>query len=124
MALTLDQLDRECTFTMLVVRAARMSSWNEAERLNAAETRATQKALLREAALLAEDTPPPPKKHWLLVGAIFKLFLLCRLREASMQSRMFAIFCLTPRLLVRTLMIMSSVSCVEWHLMGKRETSL
>ena len=49
LALTFDHLDRECTFTMSVVRAARMSSWNEAERLNAAETRATQKAMLPEA---------------------------------------------------------------------------
>ena len=41
-----------------------------------------------------------------------------------MQSRIFTDLCLTPRLLVWTLVIMSSVSCVEWHLMGKRETSL
>ena len=38
LALTLDHLDRECTFTTSIVRAARMSSWNKAERLNAAET--------------------------------------------------------------------------------------
>ena len=41
-----------------------------------------------------------------------------------MQSKIFAALCLTRGLPVRTLMIMSSVSCVEWHLMGKRETSL
>ena len=61
LALTLDHLDRECTFTMSVVRATRMASWNEAKCLHAAETRATQNAMLREAVLLAEDnTPPPP----------------------------------------------------------------
>ena len=41
LALSLDHLDRECTFTMLVVRAARMLSWNDAESLNTAEIRAT-----------------------------------------------------------------------------------
>ena len=41
-----------------------------------------------------------------------------------MQSRIFAALCLPPGLLAWTLMIMSSVSCVEWHLMEKRETSL
>ena len=60
LALTLDHLDRGCTFTMSVVRAARMSSWNEAERLNAAEAGAMQKAMLCEAVLLVEDNPPPP----------------------------------------------------------------
>ena len=63
LALTLDYLERECTFTMLVVRAARMS-WNEVERLNVAETGATQKAMVGEAVLLAEDnTPPPPQEE-------------------------------------------------------------
>ena len=41
-----------------------------------------------------------------------------------MQRRIFAALCLTRGLAVWTLMIMSSVSCVEWHLMGTRETSL
>ena len=54
-------VDRECTFTASVVRAARMSLWNEAERLNAAKTRAIQKALLREAVLLPADNDLPPK---------------------------------------------------------------
>ena len=35
LALTLDHLDRECTFTVFVVHAAQMSLWNEAERPNA-----------------------------------------------------------------------------------------
>ena len=61
LALTPDQLDRECTFTVFVVPASRMSSWNEAERLNGAETRATRNALLREAVLLLAGNDLPPK---------------------------------------------------------------
>ena len=124
LALALDHLDCECTFTMSVLRAAQLLSWNEAKRLSAAESRPTQKALLREAVLPAEDNTLPPKKHWPPVGGIFEPFLLCRWQEASMQRRTFAALCLTPGLAVWTFMIMSSVSCVEWHLMGKRETSL
>ena len=61
LALALDHLDCECTFTMSVLRAAQLLSWNEAKRLSAAETRATQKALLREAVLPAEDNTLPPR---------------------------------------------------------------
>ena len=52
------------------------------------------------------------------------MFLLRRIQEASLQSRIVIALCLTPGLPVRTLMIMSSASCVEWCLMAMRETSL
>ena len=70
---------------MSVVQGASMSSWNQAELLNAAETRAMQEALLCEAVLLAEDTPPKQAlasrqrclQIVLAVGGACKLFLLC-----------------------------------------------
>ena len=110
LALALDNLDCKCTFTMSVLRAARLLSWNEAKRLNATETRATQKALLREAVLPAEDNTLPHKKHWPPVGGIFKPYLLFQWQKASMQRRIFAALCLTPGLAVWTLMVMSSIS--------------
>ena len=107
-----------------VPEMARSHVANKAERLNAAETCAPQKALLCEAVLLAKDTPPPPKKHWTPVVVVFKPFLLRRLQAGGMQSKIFAASCLTPGFPVPTLMIMSFVSCVEWHSMGKREASV
>ena len=41
---------------------------------------------------------PPPEKHCLPVGSIFNSFLLLQLREATVQSKIFAAWCLTPAL--------------------------
>ena len=59
-ALTLEHLENKCLYTNVSVRAAGMSSYNEAERVNGAETCVAQKANLQGSVFLAEDESLPP----------------------------------------------------------------
>ena len=113
LALTLDHLDQEWTFTALVVRAAQMSSWNEGERPNAAETRATQKSVLREAVLLPADNDAPLKEALEARWRRFQTILVASIGDAQYAKQQTAALCLTHVLMDLTPMIMSSVSCVS-----------
>ena len=55
LGLTLEHLPNKRMFSCIAIRAAGMSSYNEAERLNGLETRAVQKAKLQDAVLLEGD---------------------------------------------------------------------
>ena len=96
LAVTLDHLDRECTFTTSVVRATRMSSWNEAERLNAAETRGTPKAILREVVLLPGDCHLPPKDALGTRRRSFRTVLLALIGGAQYAKQHFCNFLSHP----------------------------
>ena len=60
--LTLEHLENKLLYTNASVRAAGMSSYNEAERVNGAETCAAQKVNLQGAVFLAEDESLPPNE--------------------------------------------------------------
>ena len=60
LGLTLEHLCNKRMFSCIAIRAAGMSSYNEAERLNGLETRAVQKAILQDAVLLEEDQALTP----------------------------------------------------------------
>ena len=64
--LTLEHLENKLLYTNASVRAAGMSSYNEAERVNGAETCAAQKANLQGAVFLAEDESLPPNEALLV----------------------------------------------------------
>jgi hypothetical protein len=64
--LTLEHLENKRLYTNASVRAAGMSSYNEAERINGAETCAAQKANLQGAVFLAEDESLPPNEALLV----------------------------------------------------------
>ena len=60
LALTFEHLHNQRPFTMACCRAAGLSSFNEAERVNGAETRSVQKGKLKQAVLLDSDALLPP----------------------------------------------------------------
>ena len=60
--LTLEHLENKRLYTNASVRAAGMPSYNEAKRVNGAETCAAQKANLQGAVFLAEDESLPPNE--------------------------------------------------------------
>ena len=68
LALTFEHLDNERVFTMACCRAAGLSSFSEAEQVNGAETRAVQKAKLKDA-VCSLTTCPFLQQRCLLCGA-------------------------------------------------------
>ena len=59
MVLTVEYLTNKRNYTMACVRAAGLSSLNEAERVNGVETRSVQKAKLKQAVLQPSDSSIP-----------------------------------------------------------------
>jgi hypothetical protein len=59
LVLTVEHLTNKRNYTMACVRAASLSSLNEAERVNGVETRSVQKAKLRQAVMQPSDSSLP-----------------------------------------------------------------
>ena len=62
--------------------------------------------------------------HRTRAGDVSKMFSLPQLVGHNTQSNIFTVLCLTQVWRDLMHMIMSSVSCVEWYRMGRRQTFL
>ena len=98
LALTFEHLDNGRLYTNTSVRAAGVSSYNEAERVNGVETRSVQKACIKDAVFLPEDDSLPAAEALQQRRRSFQIIFTEAIAACVYAKKKHCEPCLPPRL--------------------------